>query len=218
MADKRIKVCSQEIEGSTISLNIYGEPDEHGIQHVTSKVTYDVTKLPEPMQLTLAAVGYGRICENRYNRQSGGVDVAAVAVKLWDELAAGEWTPGRMAAAGESEPSDLELAVAEVTGQPIHLVQHQFAETTQYYDAHGQVVPSTSPSAERQKLTQAGKALRFFNKDMQTRLSVDPRIAAVLARLERERAQKRIAEARKTSAAPLVDDLFGGKPAAEQAA
>lgn len=205
----RIKIATQRIEGSVLNLEIYGPEGEDGKQHVTKMVTFDFEKLTDgrvPTLLSLAAVGFGRVVESRYNRANvEDPDVEAIALATWASVEKGEWQPGRRESDG-SEPTDLQLALAEVTGVPIHVIQQRFDEDMQR-DAQGNVVKTSN-----------GKTLRLFNKAYQARLAAEPEVAVVLARIEREKAQRRIADAKKAPSAGLVKGLFGSPTPATEAA
>jgi hypothetical protein len=195
----RTKIASQSIEGSVLTLSHYGEADESGKQHVAGTVTYDLAMphLELSMVQTLAAVGLGTVIASRYNRANiTDPDVPAIATSVWEAVCNGTWSPGRKES--EAEASDLETALAEVTGTPVHVIQQHFAEDMQK-DTAGNLIR-----------TKNGKTLRLFNKSYQARLAADPEVAVVLARMEREKAQARIAAAKRAGAsAGLVKGLFG---------
>lgn len=193
----RTKIASQSITDAVLVLSCYGPPDEGGKQHIVDTLNFNLHGLASDMLETLAAVGLGRIIEGRYNRANlDNPDVPAIARAIWESIAAGEWAPGHRDS--ESEPTDLQVALAEVTGTPVHVIQQHFDEDMQK-DSAGNLIR-----------TKAGKTLRLFNKAYQARLAADPEVAVVLARIEREKAQRRIAEAKRAGAsAGLVKGLFG---------
>lgn len=209
----RTRIATQLIENGVLTLSLYGEADESGTQHITDTIAYNLHDLCPDTALTsvclnLMARGFGREWEGRYNRANlDSPDVRAIGSALWAECVDGKWTPGRVKDS-EAEPTDLQLALAEVFGTPVHLIQQQFEEYMQGRTADGRIVPSHFEGATLIK-TKANKTLRYFNKATCDQLAKEPRVAAVLAKLERERAQKRIADAKRAPAQSLATSLFG---------
>ena len=181
----RTRIASQRITNSENEFRIYGEPDDTGRQHITHVITHDVSQLPQPTILTLAALGFGRVAESRWNRK-GSDDVPSILASLWTELLSGTWQPGRVYE--EAGPTDLMLALAEVTNVPVHIVQRDFNERMKYVDEHGKYLDG-HPSSDLHTLyyDARGRTHRFFDKARCDELSRHPKVAAVLARLARAR-------------------------------
>jgi hypothetical protein len=205
MADtKRIKIATGAIEGSVLTLRCYDAPHDDGSnQTVIETLVYDVAELPVPVQAQLCALGLNRQIEQRYNRGGDTFPaVPAIAARVWASMKDGTWQLGRVAS--ESEPSDLELALAEVTNTPIHVVQQRFEEDVVRY-------PTGHPHEGEPILDAKGRTRRYFDKQMQARLAEQPRVKLVLARLAQERAKRLAAEAKGKTGTTDLDALFPGE-------
>jgi hypothetical protein len=82
------------------------------------------------------------------------------------------------------EPDDIVLAMAEATGRPVHVIQQDIDERIQK-DASG------NPIRDKK-----GRTRKFFTKAVLDKLAQDPRVAPIMARLAKERADKMAAAAK----------------------
>jgi hypothetical protein len=195
--DKRTKIATTAIADGVCEMRCWSDPAQ-GEQRVTDTLRYDMRDIPAPMLHDLAAYGFAAVAGNRYQREQAHPDVPLVANTLFAELQAGDWRPGKRDTGEGSEPTDLMLAIAEATSQPVHLVQERF-ET--------EMVKLNDGTLYRDSL---GKPRRFFSAAVQRQLAADPAIAPILARLTQERAHRMLASAQAagTDAPSTLSSLF----------
>jgi hypothetical protein len=96
------------------------------------------------------------------------------------------------------EPDDIVLAMAEATGRPVHVIQKDIDERIQK-DASG------NPIRDKK-----GRTRKFFTQAVLDKLAQDPRVAPIMARLAKERADKMAAAAKgqKRNAPSTLDTMF----------
>jgi hypothetical protein len=211
MADtKRKRFVSTKIENGVATFNLFGPPNEDGEQTVDRAVTFNPGVVADTIRDNVICQGFATIFANAYQSMSD-VDPAE-AEKLFnrvlDAVKDGTWTPGRSYDAGE--PDDIVLAMAEATGRPVHVIQQDIDERIQK-DASG------NPIRDKK-----GRTRKFFTKAVLDKLAQDPRVAPIMARLAKERADKMAAAAKgqKRTAPSSLDTLFLGtdpQPTAEAA-
>lgn len=206
MADKRklTRIRLTGIADGIASFNIYSPHfDAEGKQTVDRQKTFNYAALHDSLIPTLALQGVASALSNRHNRLDEWTPaiISDVFDKLVAELSDGTWTPGRTW--DEREPTDLELAVAEATGQDIAAVMRDFDE---------RIVLNADGTP---KLDKRGHKSRVFTKTMQDNLAKDPAIRPILARLADERAKRLRAEAKSASDAPSTLGSLFAAPAAE---
>lgn len=185
----RNKVMTSSIEAGVLTITHYTDP-ANGPQTVAGTLKFTLQDLPTPTILDLAGGGLARDISQSCNNSNGHPDVVAIATRRFESMKAGEWHPGKPAV--ESEPTDLQRAIAEITGQPIHYIINEF-ETRMQKTNGGEIWRDSR-----------GKPRREFNAAKQAELMQDPEVAEVMARYARERA----AAAKKGQHAKVVSTLF----------
>lgn len=200
MADKRRRtVATTYGDDNTVSLTFYNRPDDTGAQAAADTASFTATDINEAIQVRLMLIGVNTIFANAYNKLDNpdAADVRKVYDDFIHTMKDGSWQPGRQF---ESEPSDLELAVAEATAKPLHVVQNWIEEQL----ALVQKNPDGSIVKDK-----GGRVVKVHRKSaFEAKLAADSRIKPILARLMRERAAKLAAEARSDKSAPV--ETFGG--------
>lgn len=202
MATRR-KIVTARIadDNSAVEFDIHGPVDANGKFPVVDSLVFNATSLPQDRELWFALYGLSQIVSNRYNRMDDDAtpdDVRAAVAEVLNAVRDGSWTPGRSFA--EREPTDLELAIAEATGQPVREVIEQI-ETKLVLNDDG------TP-----KLDKRGRTARVFNGRMLEALSQDAKIKPILARLVAERAKRLSAEAKRGGGTDLLGSMFAGAP------
>lgn len=199
MADtKRKRFVSTKIENGIATFNLFGPPNEDGEQTVDRKVEFNPSAVADAIRDNVICQGFATIYANAYQSMSD-VDPAE-AEKLFqrvlDAVKDGIWTPGRSYDAGE--PDDIVIAMAEATGRPVHIIQQDIDERIQK-DAQG------NPIRDKK-----GRTRKFFTKAVLDKLAQDPRVAPIMARLAKERADKMAAAAKgqKRNAPSTLDTMF----------
>jgi len=188
MADKRLRKVSAKIadDGSAVEYYIYGPAGEDGKQSVVTTTRLDAALVPTDRLQWFALHGVSQIVANAYNRPTVSDDPAEV-LKIVNavlaDIASGEWSPGRHSFA-EREPTDLELAMAEVMGRDVADVMKHVEEDVQLDD-------NGAP-----KLDKKGRQMRVFTKRMLETIAEDPAVKPVYARIVAERAKRLQAEAK----------------------
>lgn len=208
MADKRRRtVATTYSDDNTVSLTFYSRPDDMGAQAAADTAQFAAADIHESLQVRLMLIGVNSIFANAYNKLDNpdAADVRKVYDDFIRTMKDGSWQPGRQF---ESEPSDLELALAEATAKPLHVVQNWIEEQL----ALVQKNPDGSIVKDK-----GGRIVKVHRKSVfEAKIAADPRVKPILARLMRERAAKLAAEARSDKSAPA--DNFGGLFESEQAA
>jgi hypothetical protein len=208
MADtKRKRFVSTKIENGVATFNLFGPPNEDGEQTVDRTATFHPAVVAETIRDNVICQGFATIFANAYQSMSD-VDPAE-AEKLFnrvlDAVKEGTWTPGRSYDAGE--PDDIVVAMAEATGRPVHVIQNDIDERIQK-DAEGKPIRDKK-----------GRTRKFFTQAVLAKLAQDPRVAPIMARLAKERADRMAAAAKgqKRNAPSTLDTMFAN-PETEQPA
>jgi hypothetical protein len=211
MAEKRLRKVSARIadDGSSVEYAIFGPASEDGKQPVADTTAFHADQLPQDRFNWFALYGLSQVVANAYNRPSVGdtpTEVLAVVNAVLADVASGEWSPGRQSFA-ERDPTDLELALAEVMGQSVDDVMKHVDEDLQTND-------DGSP-----KLDKRGRTMRVFTKRMLDDLADDPAVKPVYARIVAERAKRLSAEAKAgKSGVSKLGGLFAPAQSSEPAA
>jgi hypothetical protein len=210
MADKRLRKVSASIsdDGSEVTYNIFGPADDTGKQPIASTTAFTVSQLPADRYAWFALYGLSQVVANSYNRPSVGdtpAEVLAVVNSVLADVASGQWSPGRSGGFAEREPTDLELAMAEVMGRSVEDIMEHVADDIQRE-------PDGSP-----KLDKRGRTMRVFTARMLASIAEDPAVKPVYARLVAERAKRLGAEAKSAKGGESkLAGLFGqAAPATE---
>jgi hypothetical protein len=188
MAEKRLRKVSAVIaeDGTSVEYRTFGPADSNGHQAVVDTTAMHADQIPHDRLNWFALYGISQVVANGYNRPTVGndpVEVLAVVNAILADIASGEWSPGRQSFA-ERDPTDLELALAEVMGQSVDDVMKHVDEDLQTND-------DGSP-----KLDKRGRTMRVFTKRMLDDLADDPAVKPVYARIVAERAKRLSAEAK----------------------
>ncbi len=210
MADKRLRKVSASIsdDGSSVEYRVFGPADDTGKQPVADTTAFRADQLPSDRYAWFALYGLSQVVANAYNRPSVGdtpAEVLAVVNSVLADVASGEWSPGRSGGFTEREPTDLELAMAEVMGRSVDdIIAHINDDIERNADG--------SP-----KLDARGRTKRVFTKTLLAEIANDPAIKPVYARLVTERAKRLGAEAKSAKGGESkLAGLFGTPaPAAE---
>lgn len=181
---KKVRRSSLDLsdDRQTLSISVFNPPEddaEDGApQTVFEKVGVAFDAINPALVSTFALLGLAEAFRNRTNGLDAplGADLRKQLDDLLAEVKSGDFKPGRSLA--EREPTDIELALAEATGQPIHLIQKDVEERL-VRDAEG------NPKRDARNRTQ-----RVFTKRALDALASDPRIKPIMARLARERADR----------------------------
>jgi hypothetical protein len=207
MAEKRLRKVSASIsdDGTSVEYKIFGPASEDGKQSVADTTAFQASQLPQDRYAWFALYGLSQVVANAYNRPSVGdtpAEVLAVVNAVLADVASGEWSPGRQSFA-ERDPTDLELAMAEVMGRTVEDIMEHVDEDLQKND-DGTL-----------KLDKRGRSMRVFTKRMLDSIADDPAVKPVYARIVAERAKRLTAEAKagKTGASKL-GGLFAAPTAA----
>ena len=179
--EKKLRRASVNLETGTVE--VYGERDGSGKQAVVAVVSLKIDELPPEMLRKAAAQGIYDIAGNGFYRKDGitPAEVQSIVERTVASFIAGTWTPGRTFT---SEPDDIVVALAEVTGVPVHVMEHDI-ETRLVRDEHGE------PVKDRR-----GRNKRVFTQAALDALADDPAVKPIMAKLARERADKLAREAK----------------------
>lgn len=209
MATRRKIVTARIAEdNSAVEFDIHGPADADGKFPVVDTLTFNATSLPEGREVWFALYGLSQVVSTRYNRlddDATPADVRAAVAEILDAVRDNTWTPGRSFA--ERDPTDLELAIAEATGQPVADVMTQIADKVQ-------VNEDGTP-----KLDARGRKMRVFTQRQLDLIAQDAQIKPILARLVAERAKRLQADARKGGGTNLLGSMFSAgavAPTADQ--
>ena len=188
MADKRLRKVSASIsdDGASVEYRIFGPAASDGKQPIADTTAFHADQLPQDRFNWFALYGLSQVVANAYNRPTVGdapAEVLAVVNAVLADVASGEWSPGRQSFA-EREPTDLELAMAEVMGRDI-------ADVMEHVDEDIQRDDTGAP-----KLDKRGRTMRVFTKRMLDSIADDPAVKPVYARIVAERAKRLTAEAK----------------------
>ena len=201
MADskRRRTVSTTYGEDNTVTLNFYTRPDDMGAQQIADTLSFSATDIAEALQVRLMLTGVNSLIANAYNKLNNpdAGDVKTVVAALLQSVKDGSWQPGRQF---ESESTDLELALAEATAKPLHIVQNWIEEQLAAVKKNADGTPAKDKGGRVIKVHRRG--------DFLDKIAADPRVKPILARLMRERAAKLAAEARTDKSTPA--DNFGG--------
>ena len=210
MADKRRKTVrvAPEEDYSAVTLTLYDRPVD-GEQKVYSTVSFDLATIHPSLIASQLCRGFTETFANIYNRLEDptGEELLDCYTKYAASIKDGTFSPGR---SYESEPTDLELAIAEATGQPVHLVQQTIEDTL--------ARPKLSADGVTPLRDKAGRIVHQYRRtDVLKSLSTDPAVQPILARLTAERARRMAADAKKAHGQPsALTSIFG--PATQPAA
>lgn len=208
MATRRRIVSAKIAEtGDTVTYNIHGPADADGKFPVVDTVSFAVGNIPADKRDWFTLYGVSQVVSNSYNKLDDDVtpdDVRKSVCDVLDEIEAGTWAPGR-AGFAEREPTDLELAMAEVMGREV-------SDIMDHVDNDVQTNEDGSP-----KLDARGRKMRVFTKRMLDNIANDPAVKPVYARIVAERAKRLAAEAKSSKGGQSkLSGLFGGSaPAVE---
>lgn len=203
MAATRRRIVSAKIAetGDTVTYNIHGPADTDGKFPVVDAVEFSAASIPSDKLYWFALYGVSQVVSNAYNKLDDDVtpdDTRASVVNVLDEIEAGTWAPGR-AGFAEREPTDLELAMAEVMGREV-------SDIMDHVDNDVQLDVDGSP-----KLDARGRKMRVFTKRMLDNIANDPAVKPVYARIVAERAKRLAAEAKSSKGGQSkLSGLFGG--------
>lgn len=212
MADKRRKTVSVSFtDDGNANLSFHTAPDDAGNQSVAEVVALTPEQIHDGLFSAFALRGVINTFSNIYNRieNPSASDLRREYDKFIATVADGTWTPGRTMA--DSEPDDLMLALAEVTGQPVHLIQNKLE------DMLAEVVKNPDGTDKADK---AGRKVHVHSKrKLYAALEAsDPRVKSALSKIVAERAKRLAADAKTAKATgPSLADMFGS-PAEVQAA
>lgn len=207
MATRR-RIVSAKIseDGTSVNYAIHGPADADGKFPVVDNVPFTVDHIPTDRLAWFALYGVSQVVSNAYNKLDDDVTPDEVRASVSDVLAdihAGTWAPGR-AGFAEREPTDLELAMAEVMGRDVSDIMDHVDNDVQM-DEHGQP-----------KLDKRGRQMRVFTKRMLDNIANDPAVKPVYARIVAERAKRLAAEAKADRGGQSkLGSLFGNVAAAE---
>lgn len=212
MADRK-KHTETDYRSDGVHLSFYGD-GEAGTQSIVGTVHRDIAGTPSiagKYGAYLMQRGYADLLYQRTSKQYGH-DAIEAEQKLWAAMTSGTWTPEASRPGVPSEPSDLAHAIAELTGMVPSHVQKDLDERLQVRD-DGEPV-----------LNAAGRRMRFWTERTQARFLTDnPDVAALVAKRQRERADRLARDAKAGSKNPqpatgmTLGSLFGG-PRLPQAA
>ena len=212
MADKRRKTVrvAPEDDYSAVTLTLYDRPAD-GEQRVHATVAFDISTIPPALVPAFLTRGFTETFANIYNRldDPSGEDLVECYTRFAASVKDGTFTPGR---SYESEPTDLELAIAEATGQPVHLVQQTIEDTL--------ARPKLSADGVTPLRDKAGRIVHQYRRaDVLKSLSTDPAVQPILARLTAERARRMASDAKKAHGQPsALTSIFGSATPAAVAA
>ncbi len=186
------------------------KPDANGVQGIADTTTLDPAHIHDSLVHTLALRGVSDVLAVRVQRLENPTasEIRAAYDKLISELHDGTWTPGRSFEA--AEPDDMVLALAEVTGQPTHVIQATI-------DAElDKVQTNVDGSPKRDK---AGRVVHVNSKaKLYKAFETEPRVKSALSKILAEKARRMAAEGRKPSDAPTGALALFGAPATAAAA
>lgn len=205
----RLKIVSADLSASPPSFNIYGpDRDASGKQTVASTYHLDLDAVfhgDARMIALFVTQGFHAVASNAYTRMDNPTPEGVLQVfeKLAASIKDGTWSPGR--SLGEKEPTDIVLAIAEATGQTVDAVQTRI-------DTELVRLPNGEP-----KLSSNGRTQRVFTDTMLSNIAKDPKVAPIMARLARERADKMAKAAKDIAKSPTNGalDMFAPPAAAE---
>lgn len=198
-------------DNNAVAFKIYTRPDDAGNQSVAETVNVSLADISKRYHNYFTLLGFNTLFSNRYNRLDNP-DAAEVR-KCYDEFATaifnGTWEPGTRAV-GDSEPDDIVVAIAEATGQPVHVIQDRIDNELQKNE-------DGTPRVDKR-----GRNMRVFNAAMLAKIADDPKVKPILARLSAERAKRLSAEAKAQAASGVQSSMLdtfgtGHAPQAEAA-
>lgn len=207
MATRR-RIVSAKIaeDAQSVAYNIHGPADADGKFPVIDTVSFSVDHIPADRLSWFALYGVSQVVSNAYNKLDDDVtpdDVRASVNAVLADIHAGTWAPGRTGFA-EREPTDLELAMAEVMGRDV-------SEIMDHVDNDVQKNDDGTP-----KLDARGRQMRVFTKRMLDNIANDPAVKPVYARIVAERAKRLAAEAKsERGGQSRLGSLFGTPTVAE---
>lgn len=186
MSDRKKRMTAEyRSDGAHFTIYNDGEPDH---QTVAAEVHRDVAGAPSLAQYRphLLGRGYGDVLSQRGNKHFGA-DLVAIEQKLWHDMTTGAWQPELGRGGREpSQPSPLAFAISEVTGKRTP------SEIQDDLDTRIQLNEDGSPRRDAR-----GRTMRVWTEAAKAKLLVDyPQVAVVVARIEREHADKLAREAK----------------------
>lgn len=190
-------------------LSFYTAPDATGAtgaQGVAEVVTLPAAAIHDSLIEPFALRGVADAIRNVINRldNPSASDARTAYSTFIATVADGSWTPGRTLEA--AEPDDLMHALAEVTGQPVHVIQ------TKLEDMLAEVAKNPDGSDKHDK---AGRVVHVHSKKkLWTALeNSDPRVKTALSKIVAERARRMAADAKSAKSTGLLD-MFAAPTAA----
>jgi hypothetical protein len=203
MADtkRRKTVAVRFDDAGNALLSLYTAPDAvTGEQGVAEVITLTPAAVHDGLVDAFTLRGVINTFSNIYNRidNPGASDLR----REWDKFIAtvtdGTWTPGRTM--GDAEPDDIVVALAEVSGQPVHVVQAKIDEMLEQPK-----VENGSPKRDAK-----GRIVHVWSKaKLYTALeNSDPRVKIALSKILADRAKAMAADAR--TAKPDAASPFAG--------
>lgn len=209
MADttKRRKTATVTFaENGDMNLALYTAPDQFGNQGVAETITVPPSAIHASLVNAFALRGFADTIRNAVNRldNPSASQARAEYARLAATVLDGTWTPGRTMA--DSEPDDLVLALAEVTGQPVHVIQTKLDDM---------LAEPKRDAAGNELRDKKGRIVHVHTK---SKLYValensDPRVKTALSRIVADRAKRMAADAKSAKATGLLD-MFAEPPAA----
>lgn len=185
MSDRKKRVTTEfRSDGAHFTFYNDGQPDH---QTVAAEVHRDVagTASMTKYHAHLLGRGYSDVLGQRINKKFGA-DVVAAEQELWHQMTTGAWQPELGRGGREpAVPSELALAIAELRG--LHP-----ADVQDDLDNRVQLTEDGSPRRDAR-----GRTMRVFTEAVKAKLLTDnPQLATVVARIQRERADKLAREAK----------------------
>ncbi len=199
MADaKRRKTVSTSFNNDgTASVSLYTAPDASGAQGIAETLSFDEKAISDKLFSSFAVRGVLATFANIYNRieNPSATQLHDCWTAFASQVADGSFEFGRHY---ESEPDDLVLAVAEVTQQPVHVVQQQIDNLL----AEPAKLPDGSDRRDK-----AGRIVHVWGKAKLYKAIEDgtPGVKAAVAKLIAERARRLAAEAKSGKLTGAID-------------
>jgi hypothetical protein len=208
MADtKRKRFVSTKIENGVATFNLFGPPNEDGEQTVDRTATFHPASSPRPSATTSSAKASPRSSRTHIKACPTSIRPkprsCSIAFSTPSKKAHGHRADLTMPA----NRTTSFVAMAEATGRPVHVIQNDIDERIQK-DAEG------NPIRDKK-----GRTRKFFTQAVLAKLAQDPRVAPIMARLAKERADRMAAAAKgqKRNAPSTLDTMFAN-PETEQPA
>jgi aromatic ring hydroxylase len=202
---KRRKTVSVAFDdtGASASLSLYDAPAApNGAQSVASTVAIGRDDIHPSLHNTFALRGVISAFANIYNRldNPSADDLTREWNKFIGSVTNGSWKPGRTLS--DTAPDDLQLALAEVTGQPVETIIDRLDAML------------AAPRLDTNGQPMHDKRDRIMHIHTKAKLYValensDPRVKTALSRLATERAKRLAAEARASKTSTTLASMLG---------